>query len=525
MPRLLSDEQIRGLSRAALHDFQDRKFASYASTLLASCSPFYRRLFAAHGVKAEDLRSIGDWQRAGLPLVRKDAFRQEPESFVLGATHDDEASALGAYRDYAGQAGHLPSIVPIRSFRTLAALHVSSHPWFTASPPDGAAAYEALFGRFGVFLSGGSTGVPVPVRYSRLDRDLYQIATKRLHAALVERLHEKGAQVRATTLYPQAPHMGFWMTTWGLEAVSHGFLTLSGGGVLPTERLVELSLRYGINVFAAIPSYFRNRFMPALAVAAKALDLPLAKEVAVTLGGEPVTERCIADVSRDMQAIGAEAVRIVGGYGASESRFNLWYECRPGSGYHSAAPDLAAARIVRVNDDGTWDFVEDGEPGLVVQFPLDGTGTVLAAFVIGDSATMTHDACPHCGVRGPRLVNVGRIADIAAQQVAMGTVELKIRGATVNLEDVRSRLLDDPDVQEVQLVVRKRVDGDPDSQDDLLVRVAARGAAETRGLGDRVGRIAKLVGEVTPSVEIVAIERLLGDGIKFQAIVDRRRGG
>lgn len=523
MPRLLSHEQIRNSTREALHEFQDRKFASYARTLLASCSPYYARLFAAHGVAPGDFRGVASWRDLGLPLVRKDAFRHDPDAFVLGMASDGEAGAVHAYHAYAAEVGGLPAAVPIRSFPGLEAVHAISHPWFTGAAPASPSGYEALFGRFGVFLSGGSTGVPVPVRHSRLDRDLYQIATKRLHAALVEPLHESGSRVSATTLYPQAPHMGFWMTTWGLEAVSHSFLTLSGGGVLPTERLAELALRYQVNVLAGIPSYFRNRFLPALVDASRASRLPMPPDVAISLGGEPVTERCIADVRAALHDIGARRVQVVGGYGASESRFSLWYECQPGSGYHCATPDLAAARIVRMNDDGSWDFVDDGEEGLLVLFPLEGTGTVLAGFVMGDSARMTHEVCPHCGFRGPRLLDVGRLADVAAQQAAMGTVELKIRGATVNLEDVRSRLLDDPDVQEVQLVIRKRIEGDPDSQDVLLVRVAVRRTApDGEEVGRRVVRLTKHVSEVTPSVEVVAIEQLLGSGIKFQPIVEQR---
>ncbi|VTU23117.1 phenylacetate--CoA ligase family protein [Variovorax sp. PBL-E5] len=523
MPRLLTPQQLRDGTREALHDFQDRKFRAYAGSMLRR-SRYYLALFERHGVRAEDIEGIDCWQRLGLPLVRKDAFRDDGDAFELGTAAGEPDAAVASYRQFVEQIGALPAVVPIRSWQRL---HVEQGvpAVFRDKPAETAAQiFQAVFGISGVFLSGGSSGVPVAVKHTRLDRQLFEIATRRLHAAMVDHLHALEETVVSATLYPQAPHMGFWMTTWGFEAIAHTHIGLSGAGILPTERMAELALQYGVNVYAGIPSYFRNRFVPALVEQAQAGRFPMPRRIAITLGGEPVTPACRTEVRTLLLNAGAQDVRITGGYGASESRFHLWYECVEGSGYHSAAPDLVACRIVRVEEDGHWTFLPDGEEGLLVQFPLDGAGTVLAGFLLGDSAVMTHERCPHCGVQGPRLLRVGRVADLAAQRAIMGTVEFKIRGATVNLEDLREQLLRDAGVAEVQLLIRHRDPSDSASPDELVVRCAPADAdVRSEEMLQRVARLTKRVSELTPLVELVTLDDLLGRGLKFSWLVDQRR--
>ncbi|MGD9944537.1 MAG: phenylacetate--CoA ligase family protein [Burkholderiaceae bacterium] len=518
--RLLTPAQLRDLEPDQLAAFQDRKFAWYARTLLGRTSPYYARLFREHGIDSSAIDGVRAWQRLGLPLIRKDTFRADPDAFTIGARHG--ADTLDAYRQFVAVIGPLPPAVPIWSWPGLEV--TQPIPAALATPqPDGAQANELVSGTAGVFLSGGSSGVPVPIRHSRLDRELFQIATRRLHGTLVDALHRRGDRVVSATLYPQAPHMGFWMTTWGFEAVAHMHLGLSGAGIVPTERLAELALQYSVNTFAGIPSYFRNRFVPALVDCVRSSAYRLPPRIAITLGGEPVTAACRDEVRAMLLGAGAKEVTVLGGYGASESRFHLWHECAEGAGYHSAAPDLAACRVVRLAADGSWDFVPDGEEGLLVQFPLDGSGTCLSGFILGDSVVMTHERCPHCGVRGPRLLQVGRASDLQTQMAAMGTVEAKVRGATVNFVDLREQLLRCPGVAEVQLVVRHRIAGDAASADELVVRCAASTGAEPRSLAEQVAALTKRVSEITPIVELTRLDELLGRSLKFSWLVDERQ--
>ena len=521
-PRLLPPERLRDWDRESLVRFQDRKFSWHVRTLLSQTSPFYAQLFRDAGVDPQDVDGIDAWRRLGLPLVRKDMFRVDPKAFSLTADGDASDTALSAYRRYVKGVGPLPAAVPIWSWPRLR-VEQRMPATLTSMVPDGEEAAEFLFGVSGVFLSGGSSGVPVPISHSRLDRELFQIATRRLHGVLVDALHREGDKVVSATLYPQAPHMGFWMTTWGFEAVAHTHLGLSGAGILPTEKLAELTLQYGVNTYAAIPSYFRNRFIPALVDCARESGMRLPPRMAISLGGEAVTQTCREDVRDMLLGAGVREVSVVGGYGASESRFHLWYECAEGAGYHSASPDMVACRVVRVRPDGGWDFVPDGEEGLLVQFPLDGTGTCLTGFILGDSVVLTHERCPHCGVRGPRLVRVGRASDVQAQMTAMGTVESKVRGATVNLLDLREQLLRCPGVAEIQLIIRHRVAGDAASMDELVIRCASAQAAANRdALRETLVHLTRHRGEITPVIEWVDMDMMLGTSLKFPWLIDER---
>jgi len=520
--RLLARAQLRDLDAASLARFQDRKFAWHVRTLLAH-APHYRRAFHQAGVDPEQIGNIADWHRLGLPLVRKDDFRCDPESFTIAPQGDGMPAALAGYGRYVDALGPLPDTVPIWSWPRLR-VEQRIPSTLTSAKLEGGVVEAFLFGTSGVFLSGGSSGTPVPIRHSRLDRELFQIATRRLHGFLVDGLHRRGDQVVSATLYPQAPHMGFWMTTWGFEAVAHMHLGLSGAGVLPTERLAELALAYRVNVYAGIPSYFRNRFVPALVAHARDSGVRLPERMAISLGGEAVTPACRSDVRTMLRDAGVQEVSVLGGYGASESRFHLWYECTEGEGYHSTAPDMVACRVVRVREDGTWEFVPDGEEGLLVQFPLEGTGTCLTGFILGDTVVMTHDRCPHCGVTGPRLLRVGRASDVDAQMTAMGTVESKIRGATVNLVDLREQLLRSNGVAEIQLVIRRRVAGDAASPDELVVRCATAPGADGPSAAQIVQRT-KVLSEITPIVEMVGLDELLGRSLKFPWLVDERPSG
>lgn len=518
--RLFAPEQLQDLDAEALARFQDRKFAWHVRTLLAHGSPHYARVFRDAGVDPDQVDGIAAWRRLGLPLLRKDMLRADPDSFTIAPHGDTPQAALAAYRRYAGALGPLPQTVPIWSWPRLRVEQRLSVP-LAAVSPEGDQAEADLFGTAGVFLSGGSSGAPLPILHSRLDRELFQIVTRRLHGALVDKLHRHGDEVVAATLYPQAPHMGFWMTTWGFEAVAHTHLGLSGAGILGTERLAELALRYGVNAYAGIPSYFRNRFVPALVAAARESGIRLPERMVISLGGEAVTMACRDHVRTMLLEAGVDEVSVLGGYGASESRFHLWYECTEGAGYHSAAPDMVACRVVRMQRDGSWDFVPDGEEGLLVQFPLEGTGTCLTGFLLGDSAVMTHERCPHCGVRGPRLLRVGRASEVDAQMAAMGTVESKIRGATVNLLDLREQLLRCSGVAEIQLVLRRRVASDPSSADELVVRCAPAVGADA-AIAGQVAQLTKHLSEITPLVETVDLDVLLGRSLKFAWLVDQR---
>ena len=224
---------------------------------------------------------------------------------------------------------------------------------------------------------------------------------------------------------------------------------------------------------------------------------------------------------------GAKEVRIVGGYASSESKISFAVQCGHHGPYHNVSPLMLAFELVKLNDDGTYDFVGEDESGHVTLFHLDGTGTVVEGFLLGDVASkQERGRCPHCGMDGPFFWDVGRTNDAEAQMQVMGLAEKKIKGATVNLTALRSDLLSIPQLEEVQIEVAKEDMQDPYSMDTLNLYVAPRGSPEGNfdALILEVKRVTKISTEVTPKVFILSFEELLekAGGMKFMEVVDAR---
>jgi phenylacetate-coenzyme A ligase PaaK-like adenylate-forming protein len=526
MRRLLATREIGRMERSEIERFQDRKFAAWVQTVLLPGSAAYRDLFRARGVSGEDISGIRDWQRLGLPLIRKSDYRVAVDHYRLRLS----AEGLDHYAQFCATVGDLDAEVEVARFRGLtvrvatagmrgAAMGAATDPAVTEVAAD------YLDGVAGAFLTGGTSGAPTPVYHSRLDRDLFRIAAARLAAAHGAWLDARHARVVAANLYPHAAHQAWWVLHWGLDAAAHGLIGLSGGGVTPTERIVELLSLFEVSLVTGMPGYIRNRLVPAMKTAARA-GRRFAPHMVVSLGAETIPGIARDEIAAELHAAGVDHVWVCGAYGASELRFLVFAECPGHASYHSVAPDLAAVRTVSLRSPDDWTFTEPGEEGAVAVFPLDGTGTSLVGFLLGDLATLAPHRCDACGSATDRLLELRRETDVELQLQLMGVVEGKVRGATVNLSDLREQLLTLAGVQEVQLVVERTDMADAAAQDVLRVRVAPReGEGRTAELVTAVAATTKRLTEVQPVVETVALADLHAATLKFRAIVDARWGG
>lgn len=191
------------------------------------------------------------------------------------------------------------------------------------------------------------------------------------------------------------------------------------------------------------------------------------------------------------------------------------------------SPLMLSFELISFNDDGTYNFVGDDEPGHMCLFHLDSTGTVFEGFLLGDVAShQERGKCPICGLDGPFFWDVGRTNDAEAQIEIMGLAEKKIKGATVNLTALRTDLLGVADVEELQIEVAKEDMADPYSMDVLNIYVAPRGPlkADHSSLIIELQQLTKKSTEVTPKVFIIGFEELVekAGGMKFMDIIDSR---
>jgi hypothetical protein len=225
-----------------------------------------------------------------------------------------------------------------------------------------------------------------------------------------------------------------------------------------------------------MPSYLRNRFFREMADS----DYKAQEKVVVLLAGEKIYPRVAEDIVQTLTEKGAKKVRIIGGYASSESKTSFAVQCNYDGPYHNVSPLLMSWELVKLNDDGSYEFVGDDEPGNVTLFHLDGTGSIVQGFLLGDVASrQERGKCPVCGMDGPFFWDIGRTNDAEAQIQVMGLSEKKIKGATVNLTALRTDLLALAGVEELQIEVAKEDMNDPYSMDVLNLYVAPKVAVNS----------------------------------------------
>src|SRR5690606_26651789 len=134
---------------------------------------------------------------------------------------------------------------------------------------------------------------------------------------------------------------------------------------------------------------------------------------------------------------------------------------------------------------------------------------------VGDMGALDHTACPHCGRTTVRL---------SSKPVRTGDI-IKIKGALVNLGNLKAELDNIEQLEEYQIVVTSESETDPFSPDVLLVRLApVAGAAEEIG-GDIANLVTKLT-NLRPRIELAKRDEIFDPVTmaKPRRILDRRQG-
>ena len=100
--------------------------------------------------------------------------------------------------------------------------------------------------------------------------------------------------------------------------------------------------------------------------------------------------------------------------------------------------------------------------------------------MVGDIASLDHRPCPHCGRTSAR---------ISSNPVRSGDI-VKIKGALVNLGNLKSEFDRKQEIDEYQIVVRPEDPTDQFSMDELVIRLAP-----AKGSGGDIGE--QIAAEVT----------------------------
>jgi len=485
-------QELKRTNHREIKEMQDKKFRAFIRYQVWPNHAYYRRLFKDNNIDPFNITCIEDWAKYNIPLVKKIDYKENIPKFVINPSEVDgkprEASeSIGNLMKYSKEAGHTEMAKFIRNNGAKVKLGIGKK---AAMARLGERA-KYQFSPLQFWLSSGrASGLPSPVFLTRYDWDLLAKNCVKAGQLPVDPWIQKGWEMNSMNLFPYAPHLGWHAVNMGLREMSKFYIATSGGGAIPSNKLVEIA-------------------------------------IITLLAGEKIYDPVVNDIVETLEEKGAKEVLAVGGYASSESKVSFAVQCKHHGPYHNVSPLVLSFELISFNDDGTYDFVGDNEPGHMCLFHLDSTGTVFEGFLLGDVAShQERGKCPICGLDGPFFWDVGRTNDAEAQIEIMGLAEKKIKGATVNLTALRTDLLEVSEVEELQIEVAKEDMADPYSMDVLNIYVAPRGPlkADHSSLILQLQKLTKKSTEVTPKVFVIGFEELVekAGGMKFMDIIDSR---
>jgi len=444
-----------------LRRLQDDRLARRVREELLPFSAHYQKVFAAAGLKARDVRRVADL--AKLPLTTKQD---------LLAAQSDPARRL----DFVLR----PSPEAIRAHWGLG----KKLDLLLGGAAEKAALRRAYTPNFATFTTGRSAD-PVAFYYTPHDLEL-------LGAVGARMLDVHGIEdplARILNLFPFAPHLAFWQTAFAGFETGRFMLSSGGGKVIGSAGSIKLAERVQPTVLIGVPGFVYHVLREAREKGANLASVKL-----VILGAEKVTPGLKQKMAESLAVCGARDVVISGTYGFTEARM-AFSEC-PASyaespGYH-LYPDLG---IFEVIEPESGRVLGEGETGELVYTPLDGHGTTILRYRTGDVAVggITWEPCPWCKRTVPRVASELRRS---SEQKAMSLT--KIKGTLVDLSAIGAFLSNMQDVEEWQVVLKKKND-DPYELDEFVLRVAVRHGVESADFEPRVKREMADAVEVAPS--------------------------
>lgn len=429
-------ERVSRAPRAELRALQDETLRRHVRQELYPFSARYRRVFDTAGVRPEQIRTVDDLRR--LPFTTK-ADLLEAQS--------QEATK----RDFV----LIPTPETIRAFWPLS----RKLPLLAG----GRAAREALrkdyTPHFATFTTGRSAD---PVVFAYTPHDIRVLA--RVGARMLDVHGIEDVDARIVNTFPFAPHLAFWQSAFAGFETGRFMMSTGGGKVMGTSGNLRLLERMQTTTILGTPGFVYHLLREGAEKGAK-----LSKVKLVVLGAEKVTPGLKQKMAESLAAMGSRDVVISGTYGFTEARM-AFSECpaahHESPGYH-VYPDLGVFEVI---DPKTLEPVREGESGELVYTPISGHGTTVFRYRTGDMAVggVTWEPCPWCRRTVPRIASeLRRVSDQKALELT------KIKGTLVDLSAMGSILSGLHDVEEWQVVLKKKND-DPHDLDQFIVRVALR---------------------------------------------------
>ncbi len=374
--------------------------------------------------------------------------------------------------------------------------------------PEGLPGNEGILWKI-IYTTGTTTGRPAPIYVTAHDHFAYMYGFQDRNELIGLKQTDLIANLFPMTGFP----MGAFSRAPD-EAGAVGAAILFGNtgrtdSMFPVNRSLDQAVatieRHRATVLWGVAGFVRRILIRAQETGA---DFSSVRMVMTT--GEASSPAMREDFRQRMRALNCADTVIVNRYGSTEQGGTM-IECTEGSGFHSALPDQLFHEVV--NED-TGKRLADGESGMLAVTHLNRRGTVFLRYKMGDVGSLTHERCPHCGRTSVRL---------SSKPVRTGDI-IKVRGALVNLGNLKEEFDRMPGIDEYQIVVTSQDPNDPFSMDELVVRLApsqGQGAAISDRMIDEVKRLTNL----RPKIELVARDAIYDPTMpaKPKRIVDLRQ--
>ena len=469
-------KQVQQMDESEQKALQDRLLAELIQERVYPFSSYYRGLFDREGVDPASVKSIEDLTRVPLTskqdILPSDADPDSTTRFVLSPSQE----LIRAHW-------------PLR--KELPLLCKGLLRGRDAVREDLRREYYPCFMTF----TTGRSAQPVPFLYSKHDLDELADAGRRLTEIL-----GYGPDWRVLNLFPYAPHLAFWQVAQANFETGILVLSTGGGKVTGTEGNLRALDRLKPNSIVGVPGYLYHLLREALKQ-----GHVIEHCHSVVLGADTVQPGLKTKLRGLLAEMGSPEVDMLGTYGFTEARM-AFAECPTrdgsGSGYHYY-PDKGIFEIVDPETGESLPLDRDGE---LVYTPLTGRGTTVLRYRTDDlvEGGIATGPCPHCGRTLPRISSrLKRVSSVRSLSLK------KIKGTLVDLEEVGHVLANDLDVEEWQVVIRKK-DEDPLEVDELVLLVALKAGVQQSSARDRLSNGVKAATEVTPNeINFLSIDEVL----------------
>jgi len=480
-------DPILKMDREDIHKMQEKKLRAFFREQIPF-SPFYRAKMKELKLDPSSIRTIRDLQK--LPLTTKKDIApdtEDPERYKKFILQPTEALIRA----------HWPTGKLLR---------------LAAKKATGADVQDGLQEEYlpvHLIATSGTTGVNVPFMYSKYDLELFGRSYVRSGNIVgIPR------DVRLLNLFPFAPHLAFYFALMAGQRGGWFMYHTGGGAVTPTSKSVELAQKLKATAFSGIPSYIYHLCLKALEAGAKFDSLKF-----ILTAGERFPDALKCKIERLFAELGSPNVKVHDVYGTTEMR-TACPECTPHTDVFHVHPELFIYELV---DPKTGEQVNEGERGTLAVTSIDGRGTIVVRYLIGDIFEKGYETgpCEHCGLSLPRLGGpIGRVKDYDEHLQLT-----KIKGNLVNLYNFHEILPAMEAIEEWQVVIAKR-NNDPYEVDELTINITPRRGANAQELSRAICEKIHSVMEITPRVEVFPRSEVLfdrmGGQIKPKRILDSR---